>query len=639
MVTRNAARLADVLLAALGMAAGFVRDFSEDFHWHLVLGNYTLAHHALMRHDALSHTFAGHVQHHDYWLADLTLALAYQAGGYAGCYALRGASLATLLVLLAREGRALGLSAWSALLAPALWLGELVYRAYLRPETFTFPLLAGLLVVLGRHERTRDRRFLWATLPLLWLWANVHSSVGIGLAVVGCYAAGLIFRAGFGPARNRSELRAALLLVLSACLVTCLNPEGLREPLMFLHVTDADPTFQAGVEWRPLALASMTPFFPWFVALIVATTVGALATARRISLWRTVLFVFFYLVAVRHGRFIKVALLVAVPLVATNLVTLGAELTRKIRRDWLERLVFGSLLTATAAVSFLLFRLQAFQRDLGTGLDPGAYPESACRFAGAQALPGNMLNEFDFGSFLLFCLPAHPTYIDQRAATLFTPDFSREYRKLPIDDALLERRVREYRVGFAFVGYDPLAKKLAAKPLVWPLLYFDDLAQIYVRAERTTPETPPVFDWLNPGYLASIAALEGRAREQARSELSRQRSRCASCRITALFGAALGDPAELDRVLATFGADSTPELTLLRGIAAQAHGDLPAAVAHFNEAMERGSDAIGAAVWLDRTLARAGRNDQRQILRTAVQEAMPESRPQALALRELQRAL
>jgi hypothetical protein len=639
MTPRSAGRLADALLAALGVAAGFVRDFSEDFHWHLVLGNFTLAHHALMRRDVLSHTFAGQLQHQDYWLADLALALAYKACGYVGDYLLRGVALATLLVVLAREARALGISAWAALLGPALWLGELVYRAYLRPETFTFPLLAGLLALAGAHERTRDPRYLWAMLPLLGLWANVHSSVGLGLAVVGCYAAEVVIRAAFAGEARRAELRSALLLPLLAFALACVNPEGLREPLMFLRVTDADPTFQAGVEWRPLALASMSPFFPWLLAVVVASTLAAAGFTRRVAAWRTALFVLLLVVSVRHGRFIKAALIVAVPLVAWNLAALRTRFAGTVRQKLLEQLGFGALLAATATASFLLFRVHAFVRDLGTGLDPGAYPEAACRFAHDTRLAGNMLNEFDFGSFLLFCLPEHPTYIDQRAATLFSADFSREYRRLPADDALLAARVREYRVGFAFLGYDPIARKLARTPLLWPLVYFDDLAQIYVRQEQATAELPPAFDWLNPTYLASLSALAGPARDAARTELDRQRARCPDCRITRLLAAALGSPAELDQALATLGDDDSSEVTLLRGISAEAHGDLRSAIEHFNTAMEQGSDAVGAALWIDRTLARAGQTEQRRLLHAAVRDAAPEGRAQVLALRELAQPL
>lgn len=629
----------DALLVVLGLAAGFVRDFSEDFHWHVVLGNFTLAHHALMRHDVLSHTFAGRLQHHDYWLADLALALAFKAGSYGGAYLLRGAALATLFVVLAREGRALGLSAWAACLGPLFWFGELGFRAYLRPETFTFPLLAGLLALFGAHERTRGARYLWSALPLLLLWANVHSSVALGLAVVAVYAFELAARALFGHERRPRELRMALLLPILAFVVSCINPEGWREPLMFLYVTGADPTFQAGIEWRPLALASMSPLFPWLLAFVVASTLGAAVAARRVSAWRTALFVLFLVVAVRHGRFIKPALLVAVPLVASNLVALRERVVHLSSRGRLERLGFTALLVATATASWLLFQVRAFQRELGTGLDPGAYPEAACRFARDARLPGTMLNEFDFGSFLLFCLPEHPTYIDQRAATLYSADFSREYRKLPEDDALLERRVRERRVGFAFLGYDPIAKRLAQKPLAWPLVYFDDLAQIYVRAESAEPRTPTAFDWLNPYYLASLSTLSGKARAAAQVELVTQRQRCPDCRVTQLLGAALGSAADLDQALGKLGDDATPDVTLLRGIAASARGELPAAMQHFNAAMEHGSDAVGAAVWIDRTLARVGQTEQRRLLHEAVRNAAPESRAQAHALRELMQPL
>ncbi|HEV8549950.1 MAG TPA: hypothetical protein VGQ57_12995, partial [Polyangiaceae bacterium] len=448
----------------------------------------------------------------------------------------------------------------------------------------------------------------------------------------GLYAAERALRAALAKPLERPKLVESLTLPAIAFALSCVNPEGLREPLMFLQVTASDPTFQAGIDWRPLSLSTMSPLFPILALVIVAST---LLAGRRVSIWRALTCAVLFAVALAHARFVKTALVVAVPLVAGNLVALRERFAERFSRERLEQGRFALLLLATFGTSFLLFGERRLQRELGLGLDPGAYPEAACRFAREHPLPGEMLNTLDFGSYLLFCLPSHRTYIDQRAATLFTPEFSREYRRLPEDRALFVRRLREHRIDFAFVAYDPLAKALAALP-DWNLVYVDDLAQLYVRAAFTGAELPSL-EWLNPAYLPSLSSLHGEPRSLARAELERQRRSCPTCRVTQLFAAALGTPEETARWLATLpGSDDDPNVALLRGLVLLQHGDLPRAVDVFNGCLERSTDPIGVALWIDRALGQAGQTAQRRVLRDAVRGATAEGLAQKFALAELQ---
>jgi len=623
--------LADAVLFALGIVAGFVRDFSGDFHWHLVLGDYTLTHGALMRSDVLSHTFAGKHQSIDYFLSDLALAAAYRVFGYPGCYLLRGLFLGALLVLLAREARKLGAGAWVALLLPAFVLSELLFRLYLRPETFTFTLLAGILSLLGHHERTGSHRALLLTLPVVTLWANIHGSVAIALAVLGIYclvrAAPMLLSGG----DERRNSRFLLALPVLAFVAATLNPEGLRQPLMFLHVTEADPTFSAGVEWRPLDLAGMSALFPVFVAVVVVTS--ALA-GMKLSLWRALSVVLLFGLSLTHARFVKGALVCAVPLVAANLAAAWVRFAEHVeapRFRLLSRALTGA---TTLGLLTFLFAYRELHREVGLGLDPGVYPEQACRFAREKKLPKEMLNSFDFGSYLLFCLPERRTYIDQRAATLFTPEFSREYRALVTNRDLLRNRVERYRVSFAFTAFDPLAQALATDPEHWSLVYFDDLAQLYVGSSH--PEIPgaPPFRWLHPYALASLTLLEGPAKQAARKELAVQSRRCADCRQTRLVTAALAaSEPNFERLVSPLAEKSENDLGFLLAVAAFRTRDFPTALALFEQHLERPLDHVAAMVWVRRTLSKLGRQvppfDRRGLAVT------PSFRAELEALREL----
>lgn len=625
--SRLPAVAADAALAALGGVSGFVRDFSGDFHWHLVLGDYTLRHGALMRSDVLSHTFSGRPQAIDYWLADLSLAATYRLLGYPGCYLLRGLLLAALLVLLARGARALGLGVWTAALLPVFVLAELFFRLYLRPETFTFPLLAGILVLLGRHEQGGNPRALWGTLPLVLLWANVHGSVLIAILVLGCYSAVSVARGLLARALDRPKLLQLLGLPLLAFLVSILNPEGLRQPLMFLYVTADDPTFAAGVEWQALSLESLSPLFPLMAGVVV---VSSLVAARAVSLWRLLVVALLVAVSFSHGRFIKAALIGAVPLVAGNFVAIKARYRAELDTLRSRNLVRALQAVATLGLAVFLLGERRLTREVGLGLDPGIYPERACAFARDHALPKEMLNSFDFGSYLLFCLPERRTYIDQRAATLFTPEFSNEYYALPRHRELLESRVARYGVSFAFVGFDPMAQQLASDPSHWALVYFDDLAQLYVRASTPERADTPRFSWLHPYALAPLTLLRGAALSAAQDELRLQAARCPDCRQTLLLDAALhADDPSFEARLSRVAQEGATDTTFLLAVAAFRDKDFATAFALFRQARESSDETIAAELWMRRVQIQLGKKPlllrDEQLLRAAVFRAEVEA--------------
>src|SRR5688572_32780419 len=87
-------------LVLLGLVCGFAREGGRDFHWHLVLGEQTMRAHGPARTEQLSYTNHGGRVFVSAWLADVALALAFRAGGYAACQLLRGLCVAATLLCL-----------------------------------------------------------------------------------------------------------------------------------------------------------------------------------------------------------------------------------------------------------------------------------------------------------------------------------------------------------------------------------------------------------------------------------------------------------------------------------------------------------------------------------------------------------
>ena len=239
---------------------------------------------------------------------------------------------------------------------------------------------------------------------------------------------------------------------------------------MFLYVRSDDPTFKAGVEWSAFSWSTMSFAFRGVVAATALIALLGIATKRPASVFRLAALVTLFALTLAHGRFVKWFALAAIGLA-------GYELPRSqgaARTKLLARTARPIGVAALALGLELFFVDRDVPSDVGLGLDADWYPVSACNFARTLPVRGHMLNSFSFGSYLLFCLPEQPVAIDQRAAELYPPEFTRTYNSLVYDAKKVTSFADRYEVGWAFVDVgDPLSTTITAIPERWHLYYYD----------------------------------------------------------------------------------------------------------------------------------------------------------------------
>lgn len=601
---RVAAAASLLLLVALALGEGFVREYSGDFHWHVVQGEQTLREHRIAATDSFSHTYAGRPFANTAWLGDVLLALAFRAG-YPGVYVLRSLALLALVLLLAREGKRAGLSVASAALLAALPLVHAPLQRYLRPELFALVCLAALLHLLGEHERRPRRALLVGALALVLLWANLHASVSLGLLAFGCYAGERGLRCLLARPR---DLRAALVWAawpVAALLLACVSPQGLAGPLAFRIMRRS--WIALTPDWQPLPA-----WPPLLAAVALATLVLVVAAGRRVSWWRLVVALVLAYFAARYRRGIVPALIAAVPLQASCLVVVRERLAARgaARRGTIVGGAVGLGLALWAALVVLVDARLA--REVGIGVDPGAYPEAACAWARATpALSGEMLNSGPLGSFLMWCLPEHRVFHDQRTWSLYDESFFLAYLEAARDPERLEALVERHHVGWAFTQYDTLATTIGRRPELWRLVYFDDQAQVWVRPDRNPGLAAQGFVWLEPGRLGSLPGLSGEHLAQAGLELARQQARCPACTRTLLARVAMAiaardEPAYHAALDALLARGETAEVAFLAARHAEAHADWSSAAELHRRVRLLGGDPVSSRLFEARDRHRAG---------------------------------
>jgi hypothetical protein len=238
---------------------------------------------------------------------------------------------------------------------------------------------------------------------------------------------------------------------------------------------------RAILEWQPPVLsdARIIPF----LLLLGLTLLALMFSARKYRPGQYLWLAVFTYAALTSRRNIPLFAVVAAPLLAEHARMPKLDGLSRIPRRLATAVALG---VALAALGFGAYRTLLAIRSQEIA-EVQAFPASAVRYLQQQNLPGNLLNSYAFGGYLIWRAPERKVLVDGRA-DLYGDAFLDQYISVYLGqvgpDAFLDR----YRVHTAILEPgSKLAALLAMKSVrgPWKAVYRDELAVIYVR-----PETP-----------------------------------------------------------------------------------------------------------------------------------------------------
>lgn len=137
--------------------------------------------------DTFSYTFAGHHVHNHEWLAEVMLALGWQALGSLGLRLLKMVCVAVMVLAVARAIDRTQASPRVSRTELFLCAIALTPFMHLRPDLFTMMLLAIEMAMLSADVYQGPAK-LWPMIFLFALWANLHGGFMAGLGALGLFA-------------------------------------------------------------------------------------------------------------------------------------------------------------------------------------------------------------------------------------------------------------------------------------------------------------------------------------------------------------------------------------------------------------------------------------------------------------------
>lgn len=477
-------------LAAAVALAGMLSLFpitSFDVWWHLRTGDLILATHAVPTSDPFSFTAFGRPWVSHEWLTEVLMALLFRLGG-ADLLVVTKAVLAAVAVALGAVAGIIGRSAITRLPAAAvgavLAAPMIAARAFARPHMVT-ALLLGVTLVLVRLEIVGRRRWApWALVPLMAVWANLHSGFVLGLLLVSLSWLGDLFG---GPRRTAGLWwrRAAALTASTGAAM--LNPHGVGALLYPLRLVSRPEVSGSIVELRSiLHPAYRGALFLDALGLAACVVAVLLVRSRRRLDWSLLVpAAAFAALAVATLRGVSELAVVLPAVVAAHGELLGSTVARR-------RGTGAVVLAAVVAIAVVVVvHGQPMGADpprrCGLGVDRANWPIAAARFLGRVQPAGNTYNPLPFGGVLIHELwPGRRVFLDGRL-DVYPPQLLTAATRLVDTGEGWDELVERYDLGSALVSYSEtperdrgLRARLRRDP-AWVCVFFGDNALVYAR--------------------------------------------------------------------------------------------------------------------------------------------------------------
>ncbi len=450
-----------------------------DTFLHLATGHWIFQHRSVPSLDPFSYTFAGAPWVAHEWLSQCLLAAAHHLAGWTGLVFLVVACLALTLSYLLRFllGR---MPPIYALLFTVLASSALAPHLLARPHVLAWPMLAvwaGSLI--NASEKIQSPP--WWLLGLMVLWANLHGSFMLGLALL--LAIALEAALNGPPASRLSTLKNWGLFICLSLLAVMLTPsgwKGLWFAFKLLNLKHLDII----VEWMPASFVGFNSLELWLMALLGLALTGYL----RLPAVRLLLLLGLLHQALAHGRYLSIFGLLTPMLIATPFgklyPALSADKPQVSSLDaFFDRLVAPAKPLAVALAVALVLVTGFVTGQTGRHRTEASITPKAAVDAAIQAgVAGHVLNQYQFGGYLIY--RGIPVFIDGRA-DLYGDQHLNAYAEslLSLKPEKLQKTLDDFKISWTLLSPDSPAVSYLDTQSGWRKIYQDDTAVVHIRRQ------------------------------------------------------------------------------------------------------------------------------------------------------------
>lgn len=346
-------------------------------------------------------------------------------------------------------------------------------RFDVRPEIFSFFFLSLFLVLIYQYRLTSKLRFLLPLVVIQIVWVNSHIYFFIGALLYGFLLADLFLR--------KKLTRHVVIIGLCLAGALLINPHGLTGALYPLNVFGNYG--YSIVENQNIFFLNSFFFSPKiliFELLILPVVVAGIYHLKKRNTFEVLCLLFAVTAGIMMIRNFPLFVFIAFPPLVFTLSDILQNLKPHVRKN-VQISLLVCLVFVIAIHSIQLIRSQNF------GLRYVYGAEKAVNFLEQEKLPGNIFNNFDIGSYLIYRLyPSYKVFVDGRPEA-YPADFFDNYKAMQMDPELFEQQVMRYDINtvfFAHTDITPWAQQFLQSIVSdsrWVPVYIDDRIIIFIR--------------------------------------------------------------------------------------------------------------------------------------------------------------
>ena len=457
-------------LAPVGITIG-----ESDIWWHLLNARNLLQYHSLSRIDTRTFTVAGSPWMSFEWLSEVPFFLAYRAAGLQGLLIFY--SVLVILIFTGVYYRSCRDGANCKDAAVATLAGICIGSVSFYPRTILFGWICMTILLLMLDHFQRTGNGLWVLPPLFALWVNLHGTWLFGMIVLTIVIASGSVQGQWGLVQanrwDRTRFRKLLLTWLASVAALFLNPFGYKLVLYpFDFIFRQQGVVQGAQYWRSVDFSTLIGKLA--LGLIFAVLTAALFSRRPWQLYEVLLTGFALSLALSHMRFLDLAAIIIVPILAPRLKLLPPY-QPELDKPWLNAIIM-------LALAMCLYYSFPTENDLEHKI-ADEYPQAALEFMQGQKLNGRIFNSVEFGGYMEWNAPALKPFIDGRGDIFIYNGIFDDYVSAVTVSKPLEI-FDKYHIDYVLLEQKwPLTYVLEHSP-GWRLIYRDKIAALFERVHQ-----------------------------------------------------------------------------------------------------------------------------------------------------------
>ncbi len=458
---------------------------SGDIWWHLKTGELISEQKSVPSEDTFSFSAYGNKWVTHEWLSELVLFQVYHFTGIDGLICFKAFLILLIIAVLYFIARLRTDS--NFIIFPCLMIFLFIsrHRFFIRPHLFSFLFFAVLLFLLETHsvKKQPDKKIYFVPL-LFFVWVNMHGGVLFGLLLLAVYTLTSI--------KTDYKNNKPLFWVGVCSLLVCfLNPNGID---VFTYPMTIIKGGYVGTnrEWlSPFDESLKDRYLVLYLKIFIAVIACSYFVKKSKWFLREIIYLFvFLLMAVKSQRNIPFLGIAMLPFVISNYSSRYYLLRRFIgrKREYFLKILIITVLSLLS-VNYYLNGIPVAKENKGVvytgfGVNKAVIPVDAVDFIKANNIVGNAFNTYLFGGYLIY--RNMRVFIDGRA-DVYDRELYEDYRKSLVIPSVFQSLDQKYSFDLIFVRFDKSDINLHRylyHSETWKLVYFDDIALIYLRDSK-----------------------------------------------------------------------------------------------------------------------------------------------------------